>query len=77
MIQEIRRRLRRIYIFMITILCCFFNVGAVRPGITKCSNSVIDQRKEEELEWNWVVKPGEYEECLFLGYGLIAVKKKS
>ncbi len=54
-----------------------FNVGAVCPSITKCPNPVIDQRKEDELEWNWVVKPGEYEECLFLGDGLIAVKKKS
>lgn len=77
MIQEISKKLERIYVPITIVLCWLLNIGAVCPNTSECSNPVVDQQKDEELEWNWVVKPGEYEECLFLGDGLIAVKKKS
>lgn len=34
-----------------------------------CCHPAVSQYTDGELEWNWVVKPGEYEECLFLGEG--------
>ncbi len=74
---RISKKLKRIYIPITIVLCGLLNIGAVCPNTSGCPNPVVDQQKDEELKWNWVVKPGEYEECLFLGDGLIAVKKKS
>ncbi len=74
---EMRKRAKKIFMFIMIILCWLCNVSAEHLDISECGHPVVSQYTDGELEWTWVVKPGEYEECLFLGEGYIAVKKKN
>lgn len=42
-----------------------------------CGNGVKNDLNDEnwEYDWEWIVKPEEYEDCFFLNEDLIAVKK--
>ena len=70
---EMRKRAKKIFMFMMIILCWLCNVSAEHLDISEYCHPVVSQYTDGELEWTWVVKPGEYEECLFLGEGYIAV----
>ena len=62
---------------MIIILSWNCEVDAGYLSVLEEVYDVSHHQKEEELKWNWVVKSGEYEECLFLGEEFMAVKKKN
>ena len=74
--NKIRKNFIMFLFCMIIILSWNCEVDA---GYLSVLEEVYDDAhyQKEELEWNWVVKPGEYEECLFLGEEFIAVKKKN
>ena len=77
MVYKTGKSQRMIFGCMIIILSWLCNAGAEYLSTQEGFSGDAAYYKDRELEWDWVVKLGEYEDCLLLGKGLIAVKKEN